>query len=457
MTQSKISDIINKQQIFFNSGITKDIPFRIQQLKVLKEAITKNEDEILKAVNSEMKKPLVEAYVSEVGLLLNEIDYAIRNLKAWVKPKKVRTPIVHFLASSYIYSEPFGVVLIIGPWNYPFQLIISPLIGAIAAGNCSIMKPSETTSSSSKEISNIIKENFEGDYISVIEGGVETSKILLSMKFDYIFFTGNSRVGKIVMEAASKNLTPVTLELGGKCPCIVDRDVNIEYTAKRIVWGKFFNAGQTCVAPDYLLVDKIIEKELLDGIKKYVLEFYGDEPSRSPDYARIINKKQFNRLSGLLKEGEIIVGGNVNANDLYIAPTVIDNISLNDKIMEDEILGPILPVIECEDLTDAISIVNERPKPLALYFFSKDKRKQEIVLRETSSGGVCINDTIVHLSTISLPFGGVGNSGMGNYHGKASFDTFSHKKSILRKSFLFDINVRYPPYEGKLKLLKRFF
>ncbi len=457
MTQSKISDIINKQQIFFNSGITKDIPFRIQQLKVLKAAITKNEDEILKAVNSEMKKPFVEAYISEVGLLLNEIDYAIRNLKSWVKPKRVRTPIVHFLASSYIYSEPFGVVLIIGPWNYPFQLIISPLIGAIAAGNCSIMKPSETASSSSKKISNIIKENFEGDYISVIEGGVETSKILLSMKFNYIFFTGNSRVGKIVMEAASKNLTPVTLELGGKCPCIVDRDVNIEYTAKRIVWGKFFNAGQTCVAPDYLLVDKIIKKELLDGIKKYVLEFYGDEPSRSPDYARIINKKQFNRLSGLLKEGEIIVGGNLNANDLYIAPTVIDKVSLNDKIMEEEILGPILPVIECEDFTDAISIVNDRPKPLALYFFSKDRSKQERALRETSSGGVCINDTIVHLSTISLPFGGVGNSGMGNYHGKASFDTFSHKKSILKKSFLFDINVRYPPYEGKLKLLKRFF
>jgi acyl-CoA reductase-like NAD-dependent aldehyde dehydrogenase len=403
-----------------------------------------------------MNRPDVEAYVSEIGLLLNEIDYMLNNLKSLVQPKKVRTPIVHFLAKSYIYEEPYGVVLIIGPWNYPFQLIISPLIGAIAAGNCSILKPSETSSYSSRIISGIIKDNFDKEFISVLEGGVEVTKSLLSMNFDYIFFTGDSNVGKIVMKAASKNLIPVTLELGGKCPCIVDKNINIEYTAKRIVWGKFFNAGQTCVAPDYLLVDNVVKQELISEMNNYIEKFYSKEPSKNPDYARIINIKQFKRLTKLLKEGNIVTGGKINEEELYIAPTIIDNISLNSKIMKNEILGPILPILDFDELKEAISIVNSKPKPLALYFFSRDKYKQNMIIKNTSSGGVCINDTVIHFATTHLPFGGVGQSGMGNYHGKASFNTFSHEKSILMKSFLFDINVRYPPYMNKLKLLKRF-
>jgi aldehyde dehydrogenase (NAD+) len=456
MIHSEIKEVINRQRNYFNSNITKNVSFRLSKLKVLKDAIIKNEDKILKSVKIEMNRPDVEAYVSEIGLLLNEIDYMLNNLKSLAKPKKVRTPLVHFLAKSYIYQEPYGVVLIIGPWNYPFQLIVSPLIGAIAAGNCSILKPSETSSFSSRIISRIIKDNFNREFISVLEGGVEITKLLLSMNFDYIFFTGNSNVGKVVMKAASENLIPVTLELGGKCPCIVDKDINVDYTAKRIVWGKFFNAGQTCVAPDYLLVNKVVKKKLVNKINNYIEEFYSKEPSKNPDYARIINIKQFKRLTKLLNEGKIVTGGTINEEELYIAPTIIDNISLGSEIMKNEILGPILPILDFYELKDAISIVNSKPKPLALYFFSKDKYKQNMIIKNTSSGGVCINDTVIHFATTHLPFGGIGQSGMGNYHGKASFNTFSHEKSILMKSFLFDINIRYPPYSDKLKLLKRF-
>jgi len=465
MPQSTIGDIIQKQRNFFNSGKTRDISFRIQQLMTLRKAITENEEVILKAAASDMNKPSLEAYMSEIGTITNEVNDAIKNLNSWAKPKKVRTPLLHthffgfvhhFLASSYIYTEPFGVVLIIGPWNYPFQLTVAPLVGAIAAGNCSVLKPSEIAPHTSYAIAKIIGENFDPCYVSVIEGGVETSQTLLAERFDYIFFTGGTRVGKIVMEAAAKQLTPVTLELGGKNPCIIDSDVHIEYTARRIVWGKFFNAGQTCVAPDYLLVEKATKKKLLERIKKYIREFYGDDPSKSPDYARIINEIHFNRLSALLKEGDIIIGGDTNLAERYIAPTVLDNISLNNKIMGEEIFGPILPVIEYRDLSEAISIVNQRPKPLALYFFSKNRKHQERVLLETSSGGGSINDTFVHILSTTLPFGGVGESGIGNYHGKASFDTFSHKKSILKKTFLFDIKLRCPPYKDALKSMKRF-
>jgi aldehyde dehydrogenase (NAD+) len=465
MYQLAISDIVQKQRNFFNSGKTKDIPFRIQQLKLLKKAITKNEGAILKAAEFDMRKPATEAYFSEIVMVLNEIDYAIKHLKSWAEPKRVKTPLLHthflgffqhFLSSSYIYTEPLGVVLIIGTWNYPFQFTVLPLVGAISAGNCVILKPSEISPHMPNIIARMIGENFDLNYISVIEGGVETAQTLLAERFDYIFFTGGTRIGKIVMEAAAKYLTPVTLELGGESPCIVDSDVHIEYAARRIVWGKFFNAGQTCVAPDYLLVDRSIKKELLEKIKKYIKAFYGDDPSKSPDYARIINENHFNRLSGLLKEGDIIIGGDTNLAERYIAPTVIDNVSLNHKIMGEEIFGPILPVIEYEDLTEAISIVNGRPKPLALYFFSKNRKNQGRVLMETSSGGGCINETFVHILSTTLPFGGIGDSGMGNYHGEASFDTFSHKKSILRKSFLFDIKLRCPPYKDKLKFLKRF-
>lgn len=464
MDQSAASYITQEQRDFFNSGKTKDVSFRIQQLAILKRAINDYEEEILKATALDMKKPSVEAYASEIGTAINEINYAIKNLKAWTKPKKVKIPLVnttsfgitqHFLVSSHIYSEPLGVMLIIGPWNYPFNLTINPLVGAIAAGNCSIIKPSEIAPHVSHVIAEMIKVTFDAEYISVIEGGVETAQELLSEKFDHIFFTGGTYVGKIVMEAAAKNLTPVTLELGGKNPCIVDHEVHIEYAAKRIVYGKFFNAGQTCVAPDYLLVDKTIKRELLEAIKKYIKDFYGSDPCKSTDYARIINEKHFDRLCELLTEGNIIMGGDTHRDDCYIGPTIIVNSSLDHKIMNDEIFGPILPVIDYHDLNEAISIVNKYPKSLAVYLFSNNREKQERVLRETSSGGVCINDTSIHIFTTTLPFGGVGDSGIGNYHGKASFDTFSHKKSVMKKSFLFDINLRYPPYKDKFKYMKK--
>lgn len=463
--QQPISEILRNQRSFFNSGKTKDISFRIQQLKILKKAITENEEAILKACKSDMNKPPLEAYASERSTVLNEIDYAIKNLKSWTKPKRIKTPLLHthffgiaqhFLSSSYIYSEPYGVVLIIGPWNYPFQLTLSPLVGAIAAGNCTILKPSEIAPHSSSVISKMIVHNFDRGFVSVVEGDAETASKLLSEKFDYIFFTGGTKIGKIVMEAAAKQLTPVTLELGGKNPCIVDHDVHVEHTARRIVWGKFFNAGQTCMTTDYLLVDRIIKKKLLLSIKKTIKEFYGDDSSKSSDYARIINEKHFERLSGLLKEGEIIIGGDTNSADRYIAPTVIDNVSPEHEIMKEEIFGPILPVIEYEKLDDAISFVNERPKPLALFFFSKDKKKQDRVLRETSSGGGCINETFVHQINFGLPFGGIGESGIGKYHGKFSYDTFSNKKGIMKKSFLLDLKLRYPPYKDKFRMFRRF-
>lgn len=453
--QFAVQDILQQQRKFFFAGKTKDIAFRLSQLKNLKQAILDNTDEIISALKADLNKPTFEAYLLEIGVV-KEIDYAIKNLKNWTKPKKVATPLEQLPGSAFIYPEPLGVVLIIAPWNYPFQLTISPLVGAIAAGNCAIVKPSEISPNTSSIIAKICQKTFDPDYISVVEGGVETSQQLLQQKFDHIFFTGGTAIGKIVMEAAAKNLTPVTLELGGKSPCIIDSDINIEYTARRIAWGKFINAGQTCIAPDYLLVNQTIKKPLLESIKNCLQEFYGDDPEKSPDFARIINQKQFNRLVELLKSGEIILGGKTNPETCYIAPTLIDKVSLDAPIMQEEIFGPILPVIEYNNLEEAISLVNNQPKPLALYFFSKNQEYQQQILEKTSSGGVCINDTIMHIGISELPFGGVGNSGIGSYHGKASFDTFSHQKSVLKKSFLLDIKVRYAPYLGKLDLVKKF-
>jgi len=453
-TQHTVRDILLQQRQFFNTGKTKNVSFRIEQLNILKQAVLDNTDAILDALKADLHKPTFESYATEIGAI-KEIDYAIKNIKSWTKSKKVATPLDQFPSSARIYPEPLGVVLIIGPWNYPFQLMISPLVGAIAAGNCAIVKPSELAQHTSSIVAEILQKNFDPAYISVVEGGVEISQQLLKEKFDHILFTGGTSVGKIIMEAAAKHLTPVTLELGGKSPCIVDADVHIEHAAKRITWGKFINAGQTCIAPDYLLVDRNIKKDLLEGIKKCIAEFYGDEPEKSQDYARIVNQRHFDRLTKLLKDGETIIGGKTNPEDRYIAPTVIDNVSLDSPIMQEEIFGPILPVIEYTDLSEAIASVNDRPKPLALYFFSKNKNHQQRVLRETSSGGVCINDTVMQVGVPGLPFGGVGPSGMGSYHGKASFDTFSHQKSVLSKSFLFEPQWRYAPYEGKLNLLKK--
>jgi acyl-CoA reductase-like NAD-dependent aldehyde dehydrogenase len=451
---SPISDIIQQQRQFFATGRTKDVAFRLEQLKRLKQAILDNQTAILEAVNADLNKPEFEAYATEIGVV-REIDYAIKHLKSWVKPKKVSTSIEQFPSSACIYPEPLGVVLIISPWNYPFQLMISPLVGAIAAGNCAILKPSELAANTSRIVTQITEKTFDPSYITSIEGGVETSQELLAEKFDHIFFTGGTKIGQLVMEAAAKHLTPVTLELGGKSPCIVDSNVHIEHAAKRIAWGKFINAGQTCIAPDYLLVDRTIKNDLLTSIKQCIQEFYGDDPAKSPDYGRIINQRHFERLASFLSEGQPYIGGQTNPEERYIAPTVIDGVDWDAPVMEEEIFGPILPVLEYSDLSDAIAKINARPKPLALYIFSKDQQKQERVLQETSSGGVCINDTVMQVGVSELPFGGVGSSGIGSYHGKASFDTFSHRKSVLKRSFLLDLDWRYAPYQGKLKLIKR--
>jgi aldehyde dehydrogenase (NAD+) len=456
MEREEVAGIIERQRDFFATGETREISFRIKQLKTLKRMLEGSTKPILKALKDDMSKPGFEAYVAEISHVQSEIDYAIGRIKSWAKRERVKTPSFLFIASSHIYHEPLGVVLIIGPWNYPLDLVLVPLVGAISAGNCAVLKPSELTSYTSTLIAKMIGENFDPSFVTVVEGGAEETQALLSEKFDYIFYTGGSVVGKLIMEAASKNLTPVTLELGGKSPCIVEADIDLDKTARRITWGKFFNAGQTCIAPDYLLVNKSIKKALVERIGQCIREFYGDDPSKSPDYARIVNDRHFNRLSNLLRGGDIVVGGQTDPATRYIAPTVVENVSSDDPIMLEEVFGPILPVIEYEVLGDAISSVRSREKPLALFFFSKNKADQKRVLRETTSGGGCINDTMVQYSNILLPFGGVGVSGFGKYHGKASFDTFSNKRSIVDRSFLFDVYLRYPPYKNALKLAQRF-
>lgn len=448
------SNIINTQREFFSSGKTKNIDFRIKQLKTLKQAVVENATSIVAALKADLNKPQFETYATEI-FVTKEIDYALKHLKSWAKPQKVAIPLEQIPGTGSICAEPLGVVLIIGAWNYPFQLNISPLIGAIAAGNCAIIKPSEYAPHTSKCLADLIAKYFAPAYLTVVEGDVEVSQELLQQKFDRIFFTGSTAIGKIVMAAAAKHLTPVTLELGGKSPCIVDTNIDLECTARRIVWGKFINAGQTCIAPDYILVDRKIKQDLLANIKRYIQEFYSDNPATSPDYARIINQKQFFRLTNLLQAGEIIIGGETDAEERYIAPTVIDRILPEDAIMQEEIFGPILPVIAYDNLTEAIAIINQKPKPLALYIFSRDRNFQQQICQQTSSGGVCINDTVMQCGVPTLPFGGVGDSGIGSYHGKASFDTFSHHKSILNKSFHLDFNWRYAPYAEKLSLLKQ--
>lgn len=455
MDKNKLLNIAQTQRRFFLTGTSKDIAFRIKQLKILKSAVEKNETELLAALKADLGKPATEAYIAEIADTISDINYALKNIRRWTKPRKVSTPFVLFPAASYIYPEPYGTVLIISPWNYPFKLAISPLIGAMAAGNCVVIKPSELSEKTSRLMAKIIRENFAPEYISVAEGGKEETQQLLAQKLDYIFFTGGTAVGKIVAEFAAKNLTPVTLELGGKSPCIVDEDVDIEKTARRIVWGKFFNSGQSCIAPDYLLAHKTIKAKLLEKIKAAVEEFYGKNPLESSDYGRIINERHFLRISELLKEGNIIIGGEVNAEKLYISPTVIDNIQWSSRIMQTEIFGPILPAVEYENLDEIISILNEKPKPLALYFFSNDKDNQEKILRETSSGAVNINDTMAHMQNKNLPFGGVGESGMGAYQGRLTFDTFSHRKAVVKRSFCADPKMKYPPYKIPLAVIRK--
>lgn len=448
--------LIEKQKSFFQLDKTKDVNFRIEALKTLRKAIQKYESDLMKALKEDLNKSEFDAYTTEIGVMLEETKHAIQHLQSWAKPEKVKTPLTHFGSKGYIYSEPYGVALIISPWNYPFQLAISPLIGAIAAGNCAIIKPSELTPNTSDLLRKILSEIFPEEYVSVVIGGVEMSEALLSEKVDNIFFTGSVPVGKIIMKAAAKNLTPLTLELGGKSPCIVYKDANIKLAAKRIAWGKFLNAGQTCIAPDYLYVHEEVKAEFLKEIKAAVIELYGNQPLENPDFTRIVNEKHFHRLSAFLDNGKVLLGGKTNRETLTIEPTILTNISWSDPIMQDEIFGPILPILKFSDLSEVIEGIQKYPDPLSLYLFTENNQIQQEVLKRVSFGGGCINDTVYHFASPYLPFGGVKSSGMGAYHGKGSFDTFSHKKSVLKQTTLFDIPFRYPNVKDGLKKIKMF-
>lgn len=450
------SQLVEKQKIFFKKGQTKELSFRLEALKKLQKAIQKNEKKIIRALKADLNKSEFEAYSTEVGFVLSELRYIMKHLPSWIKPIKVKTPMTHIGTSSTIYSEPYGVALIISPWNYPFQLAIAPLIGAICAGNCAVIKPSELSPKTSEVVAEMIHDLFPEEYIAVVQGAVETSQALLKEPFDYIFFTGSVNVGKIVMEAAGKNLIPVTLELGGKSPCIVHEDANIPLAAKRIAWGKYTNSGQTCIAPDYLYVHRSIKDSFLNQLKEMIHELYGKEPLKNPNFTRIVSERHFKRLQSFLNNGKCFTGGKSDEKRLVIEPTVLTDITWEDPVMEDEIFGPILPVMEYETLSEVVDTIQNKPKPLALYLFTQNKSIEKEVLNRVSFGGGCINDTIYHISTPHLPFGGVGHSGIGAYHGKSSFDTFSHKKSVLKQTTRFDIPLRYPNVKNGLKKIKLF-
>ncbi|BEJ45875.1 aldehyde dehydrogenase [Staphylococcus epidermidis] len=454
-----IRDKFNNSKAFFNTHKTKNLKFRKQQLKLLSKNIKNHENELLDALYKDLGKSKVEAYATEIGMLLKSIKLMRKELKNWSKTKQTDTPLYLFPTKSYIKKEPYGTVLIIGPFNYPVQLVFEPLIGAIAAGNTAIVKPSELTPHVAIVIRDIIEDTFDETYVSVVEGGIEETQTLLSLPFDYIFFTGSEKVGKIVYEAAARKLIPVTLELGGKSPVIVDDTANIKVASERISFGKFINAGQTCVAPDYILVQRKVKNDLIKALKKTITEFYGENIEKSPDFGRIVNQKHFNRLNDLIQihKDNVVFGGNSSKEDLYIEPTLLDNITNDNKIMKEEIFGPILPIITYDNFDEVLEIIQSKSKPLSLYLFSEDENMTHRVLEELSFGGGAINDTLMHLANPNLPFGGVGSSGIGQYHGKYSFDTFSHMKSYTFKSTRLESSLFFPPYKGKFKYIKTFF
>ncbi|AIE74710.1 MULTISPECIES: aldehyde dehydrogenase family protein [unclassified Synechocystis] len=449
--------IVVEQRNFFRQNKTKSMRERLMALTKLKGHIQAQEEEIITALKQDFGKPPFESYVNEILGVIREINYYQKHLKEWSRSRRVGTNLMVFPASAQLRPEPLGVVLIISPWNYPFYLCLMPLIGAIAAGNCVVIKPSEYTPATSAVIAQLIESVFPPSWATVLEGDETISQQLLQEKFDHIFFTGSPRVGRLIMAAAADNLTPVTLELGGKSPCVVDREINLQETAKRIIWGKLVNAGQTCVAPDYLLVEQSCLEQLLPALQQAIKTLFGENPAHSPDYTRIVNQRQWSRLVSLLSHGKVFTGGEHNEGDRYIAPTLIIDPDLNSPLMQGEIFGPILPILTYQSLSEAIDFINTKPKPLALYFFSNNGQKQEQILQSTSSGSVCFNDILLHLTVADLPFGGVGESGMGRYHGKATFDTFSNYKSILRRPFWGETNLRYPPYGKKMNLIKKLF
>ncbi len=447
---------VQKMKDCFRTHQTKDIGFRLNALMKLGDAIRKHERSITEALAADLNKSEFEAFASEIGIVLKEISFVRKRLRRWAKPRKVRTPLTHIGSRSAIHSEPYGVVLIIAPWNFPFQLAIAPLVGAIAAGNCAVVKPSELTPHTSEAIAAMIRETFPEEYIMVVQGGADASQALLDIDIDYIFFTGGTSVGKVVMEAAARHLTPVTLELGGKSPCIVHEDARLDLAAKRIAWGKFMNAGQTCVAPDYVYVHQSVQEAFLSRLKEAIGQLYGASPLTSGNYTRIVSEKHFERLARLLENGRTAVGGGCDRDGRLIEPTVLTEVAPDAAVMRDEIFGPILPILTYTDLDDVVSAINDRPKPLALYVFTESKEVQRRVLGRTSFGGGCVNDTVYHFTSPYLPFGGVGPSGMGAYHGRSSFELFSHRKSVLKQTTLFDIPFRYPHRKNGLKTIKRF-
>jgi len=452
---TSISEKIEQQRIFFNTNNTKDITFRIEQLKKLKSLLKENEHRLYEAIYDDFGKSEFETYISELSLIYHETDKFIKNIKKWSKRKRVNSGLAHFPSKSYIIPEPLGTVLVIGAWNYPYQLSLVPAVSAIAAGNTVIIKPSELPINTSKIMAELINSSFDENYFHVIEGGIPETTELLNHRFDKIFFTGSIPVGKIIYQAAAKHLTPVTLELGGKSPAFICKDCNLEISAKRLAWAKFLNAGQTCVAPDYLLVDKSIKQKFI-GLLKKELENYPKTFDQLPDhYMQLINEANFDRLTQLINPEKVVFGGESDRENRFLGPTILDNITFDDDVMQDEIFGPILPIVEFSDLNEAIKCVKNRPKPLSCYIYSNSTQTINKILNEVSFGGGAVNDSVIQLTNSNLPFGGVGHSGIGSYHGKTGFDVFSHFKSILHKPFWWEPNLKYAPYsKKKLNFLK---
>lgn len=446
---------LENQRKYYASGVSRDINFRLEQLKKLRKSITDNSDAICEALHKDLHKSAYESYMTEIGVVLGELRKHIKHLRKWSRPKKVGSPLFLFPSKSKIIYEPLGLVLIIAPWNYPFQLLINPLVGAISAGNVVVIKSSPSAPETSKIVAKIVAEVFDQRHVSYFEGGRDVNTDLLSQRFDHIFFTGSPAMGRVVMEAASHNLTPVTLELGGKSPCIVDQTADLKIAAKRIVWGKLINSGQTCIAPDYLFVHRSVKAALIEKMIGFIKEFYGEDPATSPNYPRMITDEAFERVSSLITSaGNVIYGGKTDPAQRYISPTLIDGINDENPIMQQEIFGPVLPIMEFDDITEVIAYINRHEKPLALYVFG-DKKLTDRVIATTSSGGACINDTLLQVSNDNLPFGGVGNSGMGHYHGHYSFLIFSHQRAVLSSTTKIDLGMKYPPYKD-VKTLKRF-
>lgn len=452
----EIEKLVQHQRKYYDTGITRSYEFRRKALNRLERIIRQMEPEIERALKHDLNKSSFESYMTEIGMTLSELRYAKQHLSTWMKEKQVPTPLTQFLGKSYVTSEPYGVVLVMSPWNYPFMLCMEPLIGAIAAGNCCVVKPSNYAPEISSVIKKLLQRAFPEKYAAVIEGGREENSRLLEQKFDYIFFTGGVTVGKLVMEKAAAHLTPVTLELGGKSPCIVEKTANLKVAAKRLVFGKFLNAGQTCVAPDYVLVQREVKDVFLGYVVFWIEKMYGKGLERKETYPKIINEKHFKRICALMEQEEIIVGGTKDEHTLQIAPTVLNHVTKEAPVMQEEVFGPILPVLEFTSIEEAEQFVRERPKPLALYLFTRDTQIEKRIVKNISFGGGCVNDTVIHLATPRMGFGGVGDSGMGNYHGEESFRTFSHRKSIVKKANWIDIPLRYVPYTKRGEKLLHF-